>query len=113
MVNCFQLYAKAYQVNQSPLYRQIMEETIGWLDREMTDSSGGFYSSLDADSEGEEGKFYVWTDSEIDAILTPEEQNIFKTYYNVKPEGNWEDKNILHRKKTDPEIAKELRHRRK
>jgi uncharacterized protein YyaL (SSP411 family) len=102
------LYAKAYQVSPSPLYRQIMEETVSWLDREMTDSSGGFYSSLDADSEGEEGKFYVWTDAEINAVLNPDEQKIFKSYYNVKEKGNWEEKNILHRSKTDQALATEL-----
>lgn len=102
------LFARAYQLEPSSLYHQVIEETIDWLDREMTDSSGGFYSSLDADSEGEEGKFYVWTEAEIDAVLPEEHRQLYKTYYNVEPEGNWEGKNILHRKTNDVEIASTL-----
>ena len=102
------LYSRAYQVNPSLNYRQIIEETVGWLDREMTDSSGGFYSSLDADSEGEEGKFYVWSEEEIDQVLPAEHRSIFKAYYHVEEDGNWEGKNILNRQKTDEKIADEL-----
>lgn len=102
------LYSRAYQVSPSLNYRQIIEETVGWLDREMTDSSGGFYSSLDADSEGEEGKFYVWSEQEIDQVLPAEHSSIFKAYYHVEEDGNWEGKNILNRQKTDEKIADEL-----
>ncbi len=102
------LYSRAYQVSPSLDYRQIIEETIGWLDREMTDSSGGFYSSLDADTEGEEGKFYVWSEPEIDQVLPAEHSSIFKTYYHLEEDGNWEGKNILNRQKTDEKIAGEL-----
>ncbi|MCB0666930.1 MAG: thioredoxin domain-containing protein [Saprospiraceae bacterium] len=101
------LYAHGYQVTQSSLYKDVISNTIQWLNAEMTDQSGGFYSSLDADSEGEEGKFYVWSEAEIDEVLG-EKSAIFKKYYNVLPQGNWEDQNILHRQKDDNEVASEL-----
>ena len=102
------LFSKAYQMTKKPLYKQRVEETLEFIKREMTHKNGGFYSSLDADSEGEEGKFYVWTKEEIDAILTDEKSNkVFCDYYEVTKRGNWEEhKNILHRKKSDEEIAK-------
>ncbi len=102
------LYSNAYQLNKNPLYKSRVEETLAFIQREMTHKSGGFYSSLDADSEGEEGKFYVWTKEEIDAILTDEQENkVFCDYYEVTKRGNWEEhKNILHRKKSDEDIAK-------
>ena len=90
------------------MYKQRVVETLDFIKRELTDKSGGFYSSLDADSEGEEGKFYVWTKEEIDAILKDENViKIFSDYYEITQRGNWEEhKNILHRKKSDEEIAK-------
>ncbi|MCB0687197.1 MAG: thioredoxin domain-containing protein [Saprospiraceae bacterium] len=101
------LYAKAYQVTQKDLYKKVINETVDWLEREMIDKNGGFYSSLDADSEGEEGKFYVWSEHEIDSILG-DASKIFKAYYDITPEGNWEHSNILHRPKTDIEVATNL-----
>ncbi|PHN07587.1 thioredoxin domain-containing protein [Flavilitoribacter nigricans] len=90
------LYAKAYQATGSRFYRTILEETLSFIERELTDPSGGFYSSLDADSEGEEGKFYVWSQSEIDSLLSPEEASLISTYYHTSKRGNWEEgKNIL------------------
>ena len=72
----------------------------------MTSSEGGFYSSLDADSEGEEGKFYVWTKAEIEKSLG-DKADLFSAYYNVTNNGNWEQgKNILFRKQTDKALAK-------
>ena len=102
------LYAKAYQLTQNPLYQQVVEETLDFIARELTDDSGGFYSSLDADSEGEEGKFYVWTAEEI-ATIFPDEttRKIVSDYYSISKRGNWEEhKNILHRQKSDEEISK-------
>ena len=74
--------------------KRVACDTIAWVEREMTSPEGGFYSSLDADSEGHEGKFYVWTEAELDELLG-EEAAIVKTYYGVTPEGNFEGANIL------------------
>ncbi|MFT5386272.1 MAG: hypothetical protein ACI81W_003685, partial [Saprospiraceae bacterium] len=103
------LYAHAYKATKNPLYKKVVEETLDFIKRELTDKSGGFYSSLDADSEGEEGKFYVWTQEEIDAVFKEEKTNkIFKDYYAIVARGNWEDKkNILLRSKDIEEIAKD------
>ncbi len=81
---------------RNPLYRQRIEETLGWVGREMLTSGGGFASSLDADSEHEEGKFYVWSEAEIDAVLGARTA-MFKRFYDVTPEGNWEGRTILNR----------------
>jgi uncharacterized protein YyaL (SSP411 family) len=71
-----------------------IEETLAYVSREMTQANGGFYSAQDADSEGVEGKFYVWEKSEIDALLG-EESDLFCAYYDVSASGNWEERNIL------------------
>ena len=101
------LYAEAYQQEPLELYRQVVYETIDWLATEMSDSSGGFYSALDADSEGVEGKFYTFTKEEIDALLGYESP-VFCAYYNLREGGNWaeEHTNILCRKQSDVHIAK-------
>lgn len=88
------LYSKAYQLTDNPRYKQTIEETLGFVARELTDEGKGFYSSLDADSEGEEGKFYVWEEAEIDSLLG-EDAAVFKAYYDVSARGNWEGHNIL------------------
>jgi uncharacterized protein YyaL (SSP411 family) len=85
-----------WQHNRNPLYRDRIEETIGWLLRDLK-VGDAFASSFDADSEGEEGKYYVWTEPEIDAALAGTFSQRFKQVYNVRREGNWEGKNILHR----------------
>lgn len=84
-----------------PLLRQRIEETVAWLEREMIaggkdDKGGGFAATLDADSEGEEGKFYVWSKAEIDALLGADAE-FFAEHYDVTPQGNWEHKTILRR----------------
>jgi uncharacterized protein YyaL (SSP411 family) len=89
------LYIRAYQATGKPFYRKIAEETLDYVAREMTSSEGGFYSSQDADSEGEEGKFYVWTPGEITAVLGEEEGAIFNQYFAVTEEGNFHGKNVL------------------
>ena len=103
------LYSKAYQVSKNPLYKQVVEETLNFIETELTSPEGGFYSSLDADSEGEEGKFYVWTYEEIEHSLGDEKVfDVFKDYYNIKKNGNWEEeKNIIFRKKTKEAVAKQ------
>ena len=91
--------AEAYKVTGKDLYRDTIKETLGFVKREMTSPEGGFYSALDADSEGEEGKFYVWEYEEV-ATLLGEEGKAFMEFYNITPGGNWEGKNILWRPKT-------------
>lgn len=88
------LYSNAYKVTKNELYKKVVHETLEFIEREMTDESGGFYSSLDADSEGEEGKYYVWTKSEIENLLG-EKTELFCNYYSVSSIGNWEGNNIL------------------
>ena len=92
------LYSDAYRHSRQPLYKHIIEQTLTFIERELMNNEGRFYSSLDADSEGEEGKFYVWTSKELDELFTDEkERQIVKDYYNVTEEGNWEHgNNILH-----------------
>ncbi|MGD1960294.1 MAG: thioredoxin domain-containing protein [Fulvivirga sp.] len=98
------LYSEAYQITKSLLYKESVYKTIDWLEREMLDESGGFYSALDADSEGEEGKFYIWNESEFQSVLGSDAE-VLKNYYNVSKEGNWEEKNILRRLQSDEEFA--------
>jgi uncharacterized protein len=102
------LYSHAFQWTGDPVYERTVRQTLQFIERELTDPSGGFYSSLDADSEGEEGKSYVWTSDEIDAILAnPELNKLARDYFDIKPGGNWEHKkNILQVTKTDEAFAK-------
>ncbi|RMD71053.1 MAG: thioredoxin domain-containing protein, partial [Bacteroidetes bacterium] len=101
------LYAHAFQLTQKPLYRRVVEETMAFVARELTSPEGGFYSSLDADSEGEEGKYYVWTRAELDSLLPPEVARVASDYWGVTPRGNWEDgKNVLHVARTIEEVAR-------
>ena len=99
------LLTLVWQETRSPLYRQRVEETLGWVGREMLTTDGGFASSLDADSEHEEGKFYVWSEAEIDLLLG-DRAPLFKQFYDVAPEGNWEGHTILNRLRT-PALADE------
>ncbi|QNF33456.1 thioredoxin domain-containing protein [Adhaeribacter swui] len=99
------LYSEAYQVTKNPLYKEVVYETIAFVERELMSPENGFYSSLDADSEGEEGKFYVFTKEELQEIIGAEEP-LFSAYYNIRAEGNWEHNlNILHRRQTDEAFA--------
>jgi uncharacterized protein len=92
-----ELLALAYQRSGKALFLQRAQETVGWLLREMATPEGGFAASLDADSEGHEGKFYVWSRDEIDAVLGPEDGSYFAGCYDVTQAGNFEGKNILNR----------------
>ena len=105
------LYATAYRLTQNPRYKAVIEETLEFIERELTDSNGGFYSSLDADSEGEEGKFYVWTSEEIDSLLINEsDRGIFREYYDVKKRGNWEHhKNVLRYRQTIASVTDKMK----
>jgi uncharacterized protein YyaL (SSP411 family) len=91
------LLCLVWQETKSPLYAARIAETCDWTMREMTAESGGFAASYDADSEGVEGKFYVWDAAEIDAVLGSEDGAFFRAAYDVTPEGNWEHHAILHR----------------
>ena len=88
-------YLHAWQVTGDPDFRRVTEEILDYVLREMTDASGGFYSSQDADSEGEEGRFFVWSSHEIDEALGADAA-LFQEYYGVRAKGNFEGKNILH-----------------
>ena len=90
------LLTLVWQDAQKPLYADRIVETIDWVLREMRQTGGGFASSLDADSEGDEGKFYVWTDAEIDTLLGADAP-AFKAVYGATPAGNWEGRTILNR----------------
>ncbi|HEY3175436.1 MAG TPA: DUF255 domain-containing protein [Candidatus Polarisedimenticolia bacterium] len=83
-------YIDAWQTTGAERYRRIVHEILGWVLREMTDSQGPFYSTLDADSEGEEGKFYVWKPDEVLAALGPVEGALVNEYYGITPRGNFE-----------------------
>jgi uncharacterized protein YyaL (SSP411 family) len=83
-------YTRGWLDSQDPLYAAVVEETIGWLEREMSASGGGFYAALDADSEGEEGRYYVWTPEEIDSVLGPSLAREVRAAYNITTEGNFE-----------------------
>ena len=100
-----ELYARGWQITGDPLYKDIVYETHEFIQRELNSGEGGFFAALDADSEGEEGKYYVWTLAEIEKILD-KKAAVFSDYYNINDQGNWEHgKNILFRKKTDEKIA--------
>lgn len=104
------LYAKAFAATKNPLYKDVVEKCIGFVELELLDENGGFYSSLDADSyntsgELEEGAFYIWSERELDSILG-QDFALFKDYYNINAYGLWEEeKYVLIRDKSENEIA--------
>jgi uncharacterized protein YyaL (SSP411 family) len=93
------LLCKVASAGDEPLFRIRIDETVNWLLTEMRTAAGTFAASYDADSEGEEGRYYVWTSAEVAEVLTPEAREIFCSSYDVTREGNWEGKNILNRLK--------------
>ena len=99
------LYLATYQVTHDPFYLNIAQETLDFVLRELSDSNGGFYSSLDADSEGEEGKFYLWTKEEILQVLGPKIGNIFCERFGVTDQGNFHGRNILNVRKSFEKLA--------
>lgn len=90
------VYTEAFLATGNEFYRRIATETLDYVVREMTDRSGGFYSTQDADSEGEEGKFFVWTPEEVVALLGEEDARLFNRYFDVSEMGNFEGRSILH-----------------
>ena len=102
------IYLHTYIVTGNPFYGRIVEETLDYIVREMTAPNGGFYSTQDADSEGEEGKFFTWTSAEIQPALLPEDAPLFMRYYDVTKQGNFEGKNILHVEQDAATVASQL-----
>ncbi len=99
-------YLEAFQATGEPFFREVVEETLAYVRREMTSPEGPFYSTQDADSEGEEGKFFVWSAKETESILGSELATVFNYVYDITPAGNWEGHNILHRSKTYEQSAR-------
>lgn len=103
------LYAEAYQYAPNKLYKQVVYQTLEFIKRELTSPETGFYSALDADSEGSEGKFYTFTREELIPILG-DDASLFCTYYGITDQGNWEEEktNVLFRKYTNEELSEQL-----
>ena len=102
-------YLEAFQVTKQPSYRQVTMEVLDYVLREMTDPAGGFYSATDADSEGVEGKFFVWTPAEIQAVLSdPEDVKHICACYDITESGNWEHRSIPNRLRPVEAVVKEL-----
>ncbi|HEX4414752.1 MAG TPA: thioredoxin domain-containing protein [Lacipirellulaceae bacterium] len=101
-------YLDTYLITRDENYSRIVRETLDYVIRDMTDPSGGFYSTEDADSEGEEGLFYTWTPAEIEAVLGAERETTFGRVYDVSDVGNFEDRNILNLPKTLEQCARIL-----
>lgn len=98
-------YLETWQVTQNPIYKAVCEETLHYILREMTHPQGGFYSAQDADSEGHEGRFYTWTPEEIKQILPADDAKLFCEFFDVKEDGNFEGRNVLHTRLRIPEFA--------
>ncbi|MDG2139482.1 MAG: thioredoxin domain-containing protein [Flavobacteriales bacterium] len=99
------LYSEGYLKFKNPIYREVVFESLDFIERELLDQTGAFYSALDADSEGEEGKFYVWSKDKLE-LLIKEDFEIFKDYYNINQKGLWEHgRYILLKKESKEEIA--------
>lgn len=91
------LYSEAYRLTKDPLYKDVVYETLSFIEKEMTNKNGGFYSSYDGDSNQEISEYYTWTEQEVDAAIGDEDAaTLFKDFYNISREGNWENgRNIL------------------
>jgi len=101
-------YCKTYEVTKNEFYRKAAEQTASYLLREMTSPEGGFYSAQDADSEGEEGKYYLWTPEEIVGILGKEEGERFCKHFDITTKGNFEGKNIPNRLSALSELDRKI-----
>jgi uncharacterized protein len=102
------VYLEGFEVTANPEYARIARETLDYVVREMQGTEGGYFSATDADSEGVEGKFFVWSLDEVQAVLEREAADHFAFFYDVTPNGNWEGHNVLHRPRTLALAAKEL-----
>ncbi|MDH5514561.1 MAG: thioredoxin domain-containing protein, partial [Gammaproteobacteria bacterium] len=99
------LYGEAFAATGNPLFKRIAEQTAGWVMREMQAPEGGYYSSLDADSEGEEGRFYVWTPASVRALLDADDYRLFARRYGLDREANFEGHWHLHVNRTIDQLA--------
>ncbi len=102
------VYLEAYQVTRDPEYARVARETLDYVIREMQEPNGAYYSATDADSEGIEGKFFVWAEDEVIEILGPEAGAHFAAYYDVTSKGNWEGQNVLNTPRELERVAEEL-----
>ncbi|MGH9943849.1 MAG: thioredoxin domain-containing protein [Pyrinomonadaceae bacterium] len=102
------LYLHVFQVTGDPFFRRVAEHTLDYVVREMTDAQGGFYSAQDADSEGVEGKFFVWSRAEIVRLLGEANADLVAAYYGVTEGGNFEGQNILHLSRPAEEVAEDF-----
>src|SRR5262249_5237787 len=90
------LYLEAWQVTREPPFRRVAEDTLDYVLREMRHPEGGFYSATDADSEGEEGKYFVWTPDEVARLVDPADVDLVCRYWDISEEGNFEGRSIPH-----------------
>lgn len=106
-----ELYSKAYQLEKNPLYKQVVYESIQFVKEELTAKNGAFFSALDADSEGEEGKYYVWKKKELEEVLGKgDDLKLAEAYFNINAYGFWEHNNyVLIRDKSNDELAKKAK----
>lgn len=88
------LYSNAYKIRRKELYKEVVYETLEFIERELTSQDGGFYSSLNADSEGEEGKFYVWSYDEFISLFSENDGRLLAQFFDISKKGNWDGKNI-------------------
>ncbi len=103
------VYLHAYLLTKEEPFRRVAEGTLDFVLRELSDPQGGFYSSLDADSEGQEGKYYLWTLDEIERVLgDPQDLELFTAAHEVTPAGNFEGATIIHRRMSDASLAKKF-----
>lgn len=104
------LYSKTYQLTQNSSYEKVIRQSLDFIKNELTAENGGFYSALDADSDGKEGAYYTYHFDELKKILTDEEFKIAESYFGLKENGNWEDEqNIFYKAKSINEVAQELK----
>src|SRR5262245_5135772 len=106
-----EVYAEAYRLTQKPLYKRVVQQSLAFVQQKMTAADGGFYSALDAETAGEEGRFYVWTDKDIDDVLTKKDDAEFlKKVYSADQVANFEQKyHILRLPKPPAEVASDLK----
>jgi uncharacterized protein len=102
------VYVEAFQLTADPEYARIAQETLDYVVREMQSPEGGYYSATDADSEGVEGKFFVWEAHEVEELLGSLDAERFCSYYDVTPQGNWEGLNVLRVQQSARQVAEEL-----